>query len=75
MVIANNEADAGFSSRIAQSEKQISRWWSDGDAVRAVVGGDGITAGRPAPAGQIGILLQRVCARVLPRHHHTAPRK
>jgi len=52
--------------RLLESEKQIPRRRSDGDAVRAVAGRDGIAAGDPAPASHAGILLQRVSARVRP---------
>ena len=56
---------------LLEPEEQIPRRWHDGDAVHAVAGGDGITAGRPTAASQIGILQQRVAARVRPGDGHS----
>jgi hypothetical protein len=55
---------------LLQAEKQISVRRRDGHAVRAVGGGDGISAGRPTAAGQIAVLLQSVAAGVRPRDDH-----
>ena len=53
--------------RISQAEEQISRGRRDGYAVRAVGGGDGITARCPTRrCSEIVVLLQRVAARVWP---------
>ena len=54
--------------RVVQPEEQISRRRCDGDTVRAVAGRDAVTAGCPTAAGEGTILLQRVTARICPRH-------
>lgn len=59
-----------------QPEKQIPRRRNNSDAVRAgdSIGINGIAAGRPAYAGQNGVLLQRVSAGVGPGDGNTVAR-
>ena len=53
-----------------QPDKQVPYWSGDGNTVRAIEGGDGITAGAPGGGGQIGILLQNITSSGWPQYLH-----